>query len=515
MAATPNPTPRHYRVVVVGGGLAGLAAARLLHDHYHADADADADAHAHKAQVLLLEAAPTLGGRIQHVTGLAPWPVEIGPEFIHGTMNSSFKDIADQMGCEMRELPYPDRYYLGSERRMLSSDEVQEHEDIQRVHEYFQGIASEDPDAPDISMAEYLQRRGANDTITQLAESIYANDFGCSLKQLGVRECIQEAQNWIYGDTYLILDRPMSSVVDFIAKGLKVRLDWFVQHVEYGTHGVKLQSSDGRIVTADYVILAVPVSILQYGVPTFKPPLPKVKVEAIDSIGMNNCVKVLMAFSDRFWPEDMFDVVCTHCFLPEFWMTHYPTTFSHTDEQAALGKFVVVGFMTGEVAAAASKLPEAEVISKSLRQLDEIFGDLPKTVEDCEYSACCHGTKAISSFKELHLGPGKRHKVLTRDHLHIDVCGSAECARSRPASTWFQGGSVVNWEQESFVRGGYTYPSVNAHGARSILAAPLEKRVFFAGEATHPGVNPCMQAAIDTGRRAARQILSLEVLSRL
>lgn len=53
---------------------------------------------------------------------------------------------------------------------MLSSDEAQEHEDIQRVHEYFQGIASEDPDAPDISMAEYLRLRGANDTITQLAE---------------------------------------------------------------------------------------------------------------------------------------------------------------------------------------------------------------------------------------------------------------------------------------------------------------------------------------------------------
>jgi monoamine oxidase len=39
----------------------------------------------------------------------------------------------------------------------------------------------------------------------------------------------------------------------------QVRLDWAVQHVEYGTHGVILHSSDGLIVTADYVILAVPV----------------------------------------------------------------------------------------------------------------------------------------------------------------------------------------------------------------------------------------------------------------
>jgi monoamine oxidase len=496
-------------VVVVGGGLAGLAAARLLHDHYpHPH-------HAHGNQVLLLEASAHLGGRVQHVTGLAPWPVEVGPEFIHGTMNSSFKDVADQMGCHMRELPYPDRYYLGSERWMLSSDEAEEHADIQRVHEYFQGIASEDPDAPDISMAEYFHRRGANDTITQLAESIYANDFGCSLKQLGVRECIQEAQNWIYGDTYLILDRPMSSVVDFIAKGLKVRLDWVVQHVEYDPHGAKLHSSDGRIVTADYVILAIPVSILQHGVPTFNPPLPTAKVKAIHSIGMNNCVKVLMAFSERFWPEDMFDVVCTHSFLPEFWVTQYPSTVSHTDEQTAIGKFVVVGFMAGEVAEAASKSPETEVMRRSLLQLDEIFGEVPETVEAGHCSKCCHDTKRSAPVTGRPLGPGKRYNVLTRDHLHLDVCGGTQCARSRPASTWFQGGCVVNWEQEAFVRGGYTYPSVNAHGARNTLAAPLEGRVFFAGEATHPGVNPCMQAAIDTGRRAARQVLSLEVISRL
>jgi len=305
----------------------------------------------------------------------------------------------------------------------------------------------------------------------------------------------------------------MSSVVEFIAKDLKVRLDWAVQHVEYATHGVKLQSSDGRIVTADYVILAVPVSILQHGVLTFSPSLPKLKLEAIHSIGMNNCVKVLMAFSDSFWPSDMFDVVCTNCFLPEFWVTQYPSTSNYTDGKTSLGKFVVVGFMAGESAAAAAKLPEAEVIRRSLLQLDEIFGQLPQTIEDRE-SGCCHDIK-VKPVNEISLEPGKQYNVLTRDHVRNLSCSDCQCAKSRPASTYFQGGCVVNWEKESFVRGGYTHPSVNAHGARTILAEPLVGRVFFAGEATHPGVNPCLQAAIDTGRRAASEILSLDVCSRL
>ena len=52
----------------------------------------------------------------------------------------------------------------------MSSIEAEEHKEIQLVHELFQGIAAEDPDAPDISMAEYLCRKGATHTVIQLAQ---------------------------------------------------------------------------------------------------------------------------------------------------------------------------------------------------------------------------------------------------------------------------------------------------------------------------------------------------------
>jgi monoamine oxidase len=43
-------------------------------------------------------------------------------------------------------------------------------------------------------------------------------------------------------------------------------------------------------------------------------------------------------------------------------------------------------------------------------------------------------------------------------------------------------------------------------GDREALAAPVAGSVFFAGEATHDAVNPCMQAALETAQRAARQV---------
>lgn len=221
--------------------------------------------------------------------------------------------------------------------------------------------------------------------------------------------------------------------------------------------------------------------------------------------------QVVLAFSERFWPEDLFDVVCTDCFLPEFWITQYPPTLDKAN-CSTLGKFTVVGFLAGELALAASKLPQAEIINRSLLQLDRIFGNQPAGFVE-SHSAFPPERTSLSANGAI-VADGKLQNILTPDDLP-KFSHSLEQAKLRPATSSFQGGCVLDWEKEAYARGGYTYPSVHAHGARAILAKPLSGRVFFAGEATHPGVNPCMQGAIDTGRRAASEVLSLETQSQL
>lgn len=56
-----------FKVAVVGGGLAGLSAAEVL----------SSSTIFRKEDVVVLEASSSLGGRIQSVSGLAPWPVEV------------------------------------------------------------------------------------------------------------------------------------------------------------------------------------------------------------------------------------------------------------------------------------------------------------------------------------------------------------------------------------------------------------------------------------------------------
>ncbi|KAL2608486.1 hypothetical protein R1flu_027059 [Riccia fluitans] len=456
------------KVVVVGAGLAGLSAAEVLSSQSDFRVDS----------VVVLEAASELGGRIQNVAGLAPWPVEIGPEFLHGTQNSSVKKLVDEMGCVQRELNF---HILQNARENM-------------LHELFKALVEENSSVPDMSIAEYLQKKGVSETVMGLAEAIYGNDFGCSLDKLGLYECIQEANQWIYGDTYIILDRPLSSVVNYISRNLHVLVNWAVKQVEQLRNGdLRLHSHDGRTLRAQYVILTVPVTILQQKLISFLPPLPESKIRAAEAIGMSNVMKVVMAFSQRFWPRDMFDVVCSHCFLPEVWMTEYPKSEvsspseDHKDRDSSdhvpLGNYIVVGFIAGDRASKVAKMSEVEILRQSLTQLDRMFG----TAEVCTSS---------------------NSKVSGRVFLRKDVVKSSryDSTQSHPASSFFSGGVIVNWADRSFIRGGYSHPSVNAGGARRELAKPVGN-IFFAGEATHPGVNPCLQAAIDTGRRAAHEVI--------
>jgi hypothetical protein len=77
-----------------------------------------------------------------------------------------------------------------------------------------------------------------------------------------------------------------------------------------------------------------------------------------------------------------------------------------------------------------------------------------------------------------------------------------------PATSKYIRGYIADWARMPHIGGAYSYPSLGAHvGDREALAAPVGKTLFFAGEATHSAVNPCLQAAMETGVRAAAELL--------
>lgn len=444
-------------VVIVGAGLAGLYAAQLLSSVV--------------PRVVVVEASGEVGGRVKEIGGLVPWPLQLGPEFIHGSENSVLMRMINKYGWGTKELEWPDRYYFADDKTCCGGEN--ETEDVAWVHDFFDGIL-EAEGAEGESVRDVLVRSGATERQIEIAEVCYANDFGASLKRMGLPELKQEKLRWNYGEKYLLLDRPLSRLVERLAAGTDVRLGWEARAIRYeasveaganlapgaaGTCGgpgrrCQVVDREGRSIDCDAVVVTVPHRILQDGDIDFEPPLPPDKLGAISRVSMSTAVKVFLIFRHRFWPESFWDACCPFGFLPEVWATEYDS--QGRAETGAAGGAAIVGFACAERAERIAAMPEEEVVRASLAQLDEMFAS------------------------------------------RVDP---------KPATSAFESCHVKDWSKEPHIRGAYTFPGRGAReGDRGLLGRPLGS-LFFAGEATHEGVNPCMQGALETGERAAREVL--------
>ena len=68
--------------------------------------------------------------------------------------------------------------------------------------------------------------------------------------------------------------------------------------------------------------------------------------------------------------------------------------------------------------------------------------------------------------------------------------------------------SESRWAHDPFARGSYSHALPGHAGMRAVLAAPVDGRLFFAGEATSPNFFSTAHGARDSGERAAGEVLA-------
>jgi len=68
--------------------------------------------------------------------------------------------------------------------------------------------------------------------------------------------------------------------------------------------------------------------------------------------------------------------------------------------------------------------------------------------------------------------------------------------------------SESRWAHDPFARGSYSHALPGHAGDRAVLAAPVDNRLFFAGEATSPNFFSTAHGARDSGERAAGEVLA-------
>lgn len=197
--------------------------------------------------------------------------------------------------------------------------------------------------------------------------------------------------------------------------------------------------------TAGQVIIAVSLGVLQSRTLNFSPPLPNEMVGSIKRLGFGNVIKFVLVFEHSFWVENVEQAG----FI--FSEQQVPTWWTALPDKSP----VLTGWLAGPSADEFNDTSDEELLTISLQSLATIFS------------------------KEA-------------DWLQSNLVYA----------------KVYNWFKDDFMKGAYSYPTVNSDSAIAFLQKPLKGTLFFAGEAIYTGPwKGTVEAALASGNEVARKAL--------
>lgn len=336
-------------VIVLGAGVAGLAAARRLHDA--------------GATVQALEARHRIGGRVWTDETFAPFPVEYGAEFIHGE-HAVTHMLAVAAGIET--IPV-DRYGRlrwsdSGPARALDALPVDRRNLITALFRAFDRLRAMPLDAPDRSLADYLRNGGFDDAALEVADVVLAQTCCASVETLSCADLARELRVDHAGKREYRLRSGYARLLAWYASGLDIRCGAAARVVRHTPGGVAVET-DAGVFHADCCIVTIPVAVLQHGVPQFDPPLSAPKQWAIQAMRVEAATKLIYRFDEPLWDTDL--TFMAHTGLAARW---WPA--AHATRDAA----VIIAYATAVRARALDALDEAEAIAIGLRELQTLLG---------------------------------------------------------------------------------------------------------------------------------------------
>jgi monoamine oxidase len=356
-----GPTMHELDTIVVGAGVAGLTAARLLQRAGR--------------RVVVLEARDRVGGRVwtDRTGGVA---TDLGASWIHGIDDSPVAAAALALGMTPTELTVggyqPDGRpiaYYGPDGRRLSDDARQRFvDDVHAVDaRLVDVIAASAPDASYADVAdEALASTGWDDErcerVREYLRHRTEEQYGAWIDDLaahGLDDDTVDGDEVVFADGY---DRLPAALAD----GLDVRLGHVVSHVHWDDTGVTVTGALGTWSAASAVV-TVPVGVLAGGDLTIEPSLPAPVADALGRLAMNAFEKVFLRFETAFWDEDVY-AIRQQGPDSSWWHSWYDLTRLH-------GTPTLLTFAAGPAARAIHDWDEDDVVESVLTQLRRLYGD--------------------------------------------------------------------------------------------------------------------------------------------
>ena len=394
---------------------------------------------------LVLEARDRVGGRVLTRHDAAGVPIDLGPEWLDGS--GLVRHLLDDRGIPLVESE--GRLWVRS-REGLS--EAREPYDRKLIRE-LKGIGG-----PDRTLSRALRRCCGDprrsvevQRLARYVEGFHAADPA----RVGLRWFLEtEARQSAMDSSYRSPTGTDSVVHALYPPGAEIAFGAAVRRIRWrpGQARVSASTPEGmRSWEADKVLLTVPASLL--ALPggkqriRFDPEVPG-KGSALERILTGSVHKLVLVFDRPFWEEvEPFGDLLMVFAVDQVFPTWWTMRPARTP--------ILAGWVGGPDAARLDRVaPEARLD----QALDSLAAGLGFPRRDIEAR-------------------------LTAWHTH-------------------------DWQDDPWSRGAYTYVGPGGIEAWKRLARPVDRTLFFAGEATAAhGFNATVEGAVATGRRAAREIL--------
>jgi monoamine oxidase len=349
------------RVVVLGAGVAGLTAARLLHD-------AGVDC-------IVVEARDRVGGRV-HTANLDGAAVDLGGAWIHGGEQNPLHQAARDAGLAVRAMDFLDPWNLAAfdeaASAWLSPFSL-------AYHAWRADAFLHDSRAGGESFAEALQRHLSESGLDAdslrvrkyILESSLELSYAVSPARLPANAA-QFGRDFPGGD--FMIAGGYGALADNLARGLRIELNQIARQIRRDSRGVSVETDRAKF-HASHVIVTAPLGVLRHGAIRFLPELPPEKSAAMARIEVGLLEKVVLRYDRPFWadrnasPQNLF-------FLSET-PGEYPFFVDLTPVAGAPALAALIG---GDFAFSGLHAANPR---KTLERIQEILGRMfPRTVQE-------------------------------------------------------------------------------------------------------------------------------------
>ena len=273
-----------FDVVVVGAGVAGLAAARTL---------AEAG-----RRVALLEARERIGGRIYTLPAAQPGlPIELGAEFIHG-LPPELIDLVDEAGLT--------RFELEGEFRCSSGAGLSPCGEREEVDQLFDALSRAELPAADMNFNEFIAQQQLSAEAATWARNYVEGFNAADASRISIRSLAkqQAAEDSISGDRAFRVEEgygqvPAFLLRRFLAAGGQLFASSPVRSVDWKPGQVSITTEDHRVFQAQTGLLTLPLGVLQARSVGISPAPTRI-LAAADQLAMGQANHLVYEFDSTF-----------------------------------------------------------------------------------------------------------------------------------------------------------------------------------------------------------------------